>query len=212
MTVDEFITDYCTIRHNASLKGAWLEEYNSILHRLYVMDVIQIDGMCENGLHNITGFSYAFVDGVSDNTLAIFKRQKVDVDYNIDLGDNKLHEQLVVTEGEMSFDSFVALKYLRTKLTAIERGIEFSLSLGDFKRLMSSKRCRYSGVELTLVGDHSVSIDRKDSTIGYTKDNVVVCSKTVNGIKNSLLESRVMTRGIEDRQLKKLLISFSEML
>ena len=56
-------------------------------------------------------------------------------------------------------------------------------------------RCYYSGIPLTYDqgGDTDVSIDRMDSTKGYTEDNVVLCCWRVNNMKGDLCASNFIT-------------------
>lgn len=51
-----------------------------------------------------------------------------------------------------------------------------------------NNKCYYTGKELVLGGvrKHSISVDRVDSNLGYTKDNIVVCYYLVNSMKNNL--------------------------
>ena len=54
-----------------------------------------------------------------------------------------------------------------------------------------SRKCALSGVDLVLLPDWhdpscNVSIDRKDSTIGYTMNNVQLVTKQVNVAKHIL--------------------------
>ena len=48
-------------------------------------------------------------------------------------------------------------------------------------------RCAYTGVQMKYDGagsPESVSLDRVDSSKGYTKDNVVLCGVLINRMKN----------------------------
>jgi len=70
---------------------------------------------------------------------------------------------------------------------AYRKGIVFDLSLKDLQQIYDHQqgKCFYSGVEMDVCGEgaNSVSVDRKDSSIGYVVDNVVLCTAHVNVIK-----------------------------
>jgi len=48
--------------------------------------------------------------------------------------------------------------------------------------------CHYTGKPLTLEANHfnTISIERLDSSKGYTKENVVFCCETINRMKQEL--------------------------
>lgn len=89
--------------------------------------------------------------------------------------------------------------FIEKKLTAIlnaararalDRGIEFSLTR-DQVALMIPSVCPLLGIplivskELSHLGkDHAVSVDRIDSNLGYTMDNIQIISYRANRIKN----------------------------
>ncbi len=62
-------------------------------------------------------------------------------------------------------------RYAPAKYTAKKRGLELTVTQEQFFNLLKSP-CAYCG---DLVGDVGVSMDRKDSSLGYTIENVVPC-------------------------------------
>ena len=107
------------------------------------------------------------------------------------------------------FDTFVAVKYIQTKISASNRGIEFKLSLSQMAKILKRKTCFYTGVELDDV--HSLSLDRKDNKLGYVEGNVVACSKLVNNLKEQIIESKRVTDSMTDKQIIKMLQSFCKL-
>jgi len=85
-------------------------------------------------------------------------------------------------------DLYIAKKLIRLEQSANKRGIEFDLSFSDVKRLLNTKRCYYSRVELTDVEEdpNQRSLERVDNNKGYVKGNVVACSRRLNSIKSNL--------------------------
>lgn len=77
------------------------------------------------------------------------------------------------------------------KLTAKRRGWSFSLSLEQFASLIF-KKCTYCDGDLSNCSTFNGKklkyngLDRKDSSLGYTIDNVVSCCKRCNRVKNNL--------------------------
>lgn len=61
------------------------------------------------------------------------------------------------------------------------KGLEFSLLISDIKELMESP-CTYCGDDTK-----PSEVDRKDSTKGYTKDNVTPACRRCNTIKNNVV-------------------------
>ncbi len=83
------------------------------------------------------------------------------------------------------------LKILNAKNRAKRKNMNFDLTEEFLQKLyqMQNGKCYYSHIELDLQrgnSDHSISIDRKDSSKGYTLDNVVLCSWAVNIMKSNL--------------------------
>lgn len=105
----------------------------------------------------------------------------------------------------------ILMKIVSKQLSCARRGIEFSLSFQDVKKLMSKTTCHYSGVKLTAYGEHKLTLDRKDANKGYTPDNVVACSSSVNSVKNKMMESCEYFSGVGAftmEEKKKMLQSF----
>ena len=78
--------------------------------------------------------------------------------------------------------------YNRLKASARKRNIDFSLNLNEFHNITIPLRCPVFGTVLVFntgkVEDDSVSFDRKDSTLGYSFDNLVVVSNRANTLKS----------------------------
>ena len=83
---------------------------------------------------------------------------------------------------------------------ALRRGLDYKLLPMDIEQLYNEQRgrCYYSGIPLELIrvnedkgsagNPYLLSVDRKDSTKGYTKDNVVLCTYICNAGKGTLSE------------------------
>lgn len=79
--------------------------------------------------------------------------------------------------------------YNRLKASAKKRKIPFSLTLTDLNNLSWPITCPILNIPLKFnrgqACDDSYSIDRIDSTLGYTIDNIVVISLRANKLKNN---------------------------
>lgn len=79
--------------------------------------------------------------------------------------------------------------YNRLKLSAKKRNIPFELTLTDLNNLSFPITCPILNIPLTFnrgqAQDNSYSIDRIDSSKGYTIDNIVVISLKANKLKNN---------------------------
>jgi len=88
--------------------------------------------------------------------------------------------------------------FMASKKQAAYRGISFNLDYADVQMLWDDQRgrCKYSGLEMTPEpkSPNKITIDRIDSSKGYEKGNVVLCSYRVNLMKRemSLKEFREM--------------------
>lgn len=74
--------------------------------------------------------------------------------------------------------------------SARARGKDFNLTLPDTRKLITAKRCGYTGILLTdeRGKPNTRSIERVDGSKGYIKGNVVAVSNKANKLKSSLLE------------------------
>lgn len=72
--------------------------------------------------------------------------------------------------------------------SAKKRKQEFSLEINDIVDFWNkqSKICAYSGIEMTLESGklNTVSIERIDSNIGYTKENTILVCQAINRMKS----------------------------
>lgn len=84
-------------------------------------------------------------------------------------------------------------KYAETKYSARQRGLEFSITKEEFRKI-TSKSCEYCGrapeqysKKYHIKGEpyYHNGLDRVDNSLGYTVDNVVSCCRQCNIAKNS---------------------------
>lgn len=108
------------------------------------------------------------------------------------------------------FDTFVALKYLNTQISASSRGIEFNLTLSEMRNILKRKTCYYSGAKFT--DKNKLTLDRKDNKIGYVSGNVVACSHIINSMKSFILENDNVKSTVSDKEVKKTLTNFISLL
>lgn len=97
----------------------------------------------------------------------------------------------------------IAKKFINKAKNAEEKGQEFTLTLREFRRLMLLKRCHYTGVKLQDGNPLFVdgrTIDRIDSSKGYIKGNVVICSSYFNQLKGVFEDanSSITLKGLEN--------------
>lgn len=86
-------------------------------------------------------------------------------------------------------DVMIASKYVNKWRDAQRRGIDFDLTLPQFRKLFSRKTCGYTGGKLILGDkDFNPTVERIDSDKGYTGGNVIVVADFYNRLKNTLFE------------------------
>lgn len=91
----------------------------------------------------------------------------------------------------------IARKYLNKGKNCKDRGVSFELSFSDYKRLLKIKKCQYTGLVLTepekgIEGKNKASdrtLDRLDSSVGYTKGNTYAVCHFANKLKSSFENS-----------------------
>jgi hypothetical protein len=81
-------------------------------------------------------------------------------------------------------------RFLGCRNRASKRGLEFNITLDYLETLLIEQqgKCFYTGLDMLLhidKGEHSVSIDRYDSSQGYIRGNVVLCVTWANLMKNN---------------------------
>lgn len=85
--------------------------------------------------------------------------------------------------------------------SANSRSIHFNLSFRTVKKLLSAKRCYYTGVPFQDNGEFARTVDRVDNDKGYVDDNVVACTQRINAIKSNMTveELRAIMRGVQKK-------------
>ncbi|CAL9958453.1 Srd anti-sigma factor [Vibrio phage D69] len=84
-----------------------------------------------------------------------------------------------------------ASKHTQLFMSSKARGKDFNLTLPDTRKLVTTKKCAYTGATLVdKKGDaNNRTVERIDGSIGYVKGNVVAVTKKANEVKNMLLEN-----------------------
>jgi len=102
-------------------------------------------------------------------------------------------------------DISLAERYIIKANNAKSNNIIFQLSFMSYKNLMTSKKCKYSGIKLTgkrqgkKIRFTDRTIDRIDNRIGYVKGNCVAVCHGVNTIKSMIEnpENPLTAKGLE---------------
>lgn len=147
-----------------------------------------------------------------------YKGDYIDIDSYVKLGickgwalseSNKVKLTKESTNGIKPPDVMLAEWYAAKYEQCLTRGIPFELTLSDIKKLQSRKTCHYTGQKVYLITESSQqanrwTLDRVDNNKGYTKENVVVCAKWVNQLKNEVLENPSSTFRTDLKTLTKI--------
>lgn len=85
----------------------------------------------------------------------------------------------------------LAKRYINKAGYAKDKGHAFELTFAQYKRIITTKKCRYTGIELTTVASPNglktpnfCTLDRVDNSLGYVVGNVVACSFAYNQYKS----------------------------
>lgn len=84
-------------------------------------------------------------------------------------------------------------RYRAMRVRAETQGLPFDISREEHAHLLS-EACVYCGSNLNPTGS---GMDRKDSSLGYTKENVVPCCSDCNRVKNNILTHEEMIAAMQ---------------
>lgn len=92
-------------------------------------------------------------------------------------------------KSEMEFHRYIAQRYVNKLNNAVERGIEFTLTLPDLLNIYKRRNCYLSGKKLVFGVTNKedpmyATLDRVDNTLGYTSKNTKLVALAVNQIKS----------------------------
>ncbi|CAM0041463.1 HNH endonuclease [Vibrio phage F86] len=118
------------------------------------------------------------------------------------LGDTKRMNKLIQTYlnaygGELAAtetglcDLDVTELYVDYARKSMRNGVSFDITINDFKRTLSRKRCEVSKIELPSMKQRVIRVI--DSTKPLTKDNIQVTSQQVSDIIDSILQLNMTT-------------------
>ena len=89
-------------------------------------------------------------------------------------------------------EKLLQVRWLGAKSRAFKKGIDFTITLTDLELLRDrqNNKCYYTGIEFNNdnSGVTSISIDRIDSSGGYTIDNIRLVCTLVNKMKSDRTE------------------------
>ena len=77
----------------------------------------------------------------------------------------------------------ITRRYKKLKVSSTKKRIPLDISLYDYEQLILSNSCEYCCGPLPKQGH---GLDRVDSNLGYTKDNVVPCCNACNILKSNV--------------------------
>jgi hypothetical protein len=116
----------------------------------------------------------------------IWRRRCKDCD-NISATQN--HHKRMLT---LDLEGAIRYKIYQATYRSKQKHRQFNLTITDVKNqwIKQNGKCFYTGMELTTLPNHHnyLSIDRYDSSKGYSADNIVLCSHIINLMKKDLTE------------------------
>ncbi len=132
-------------------------------------------------------------------------KKEYDVKYR-----KKNHEKIVLQcrlwrknnkeKHKQSNKEYIRKNYIHHKLSQarnriVKRGLEFSITIEDIEKLIlkQDNKCRYSNIIFDPENkNYSMSIDRINSNLGYTNDNIQLICSVINMMKNNLKEEEFL--------------------
>jgi hypothetical protein len=88
---------------------------------------------------------------------------------------------------------YICKRMTRIGSSGDSRGIEVKLTFAELKKVLKTKKCFFTGVELDYIENspNQLTVDRLDNDKGYVNGNIVACSKEFNEIKGNLTLSQI---------------------
>ena len=81
-------------------------------------------------------------------------------------------------------DLSIAQSYIDKAKYAKEKGLEFTISFNQYKRLVTRKKCEYTSLPFDTSPQHKLTLDRIDNSKGYIPGNVVAICYFANQFKS----------------------------
>lgn len=93
---------------------------------------------------------------------------------------------VIIKQKAWALRNYNKILFNSVKNRAKKRNLEFSLTLED---IVIPEFCPILGIKIIPMGNreqgHGASVDRIDSSKGYTKDNILLCSLRANMLKSN---------------------------
>lgn len=86
----------------------------------------------------------------------------------------------------MEQEGYAISKWHSLKRRCSDKGLPFSLTVAQIKKLQTAKTCFFTGAEFTNKPQDKPTFDRLEPVLGYVNGNVVVCTQKVNLLKADL--------------------------
>jgi hypothetical protein len=102
---------------------------------------------------------------------------------------NKQHHERMKN---LDLTGAIRYKFYQAKYRSKQKKYEFNLSIEEIKVLWEKQngKCFYTGIEMVTLPNHYnyFSMDRYDSSKGYTSGNIVLCCHVINIMKKDMSE------------------------
>ncbi len=103
--------------------------------------------------------------------------------------DSKYHKNYL----QINLQQYFKLRLAGARNNMSKRNLPVTVGIEFLIQLLQSQqwKCYYSGLQMTTDNKETlISIDRKDSSLGYTETNIVLCCQRVNYMKRELDDDR----------------------